>query len=65
MRTHLSIAVIGDSGVGKTSLLTQFIFSKFNPHYSSTIEDLYHTSLPLNDQTYTLDIVDTPGLDEF
>ena len=38
-----TVAVIGDSGVGKTSIITRYMFSKFSGDYSSTIEDFYST----------------------
>lgn len=42
-----SVAVIGDSGVGKTSLITRYIFTKFSSDYHSTIEDFYSIKIKL------------------
>jgi small GTP-binding protein len=68
--TKCSIAIIGDSGVGKSSILCRHIHSKFNAEYTSTIEDFYTTMAKVkgtdaDDKWYELDIVDTAGLDEF
>jgi len=43
-----TVAVIGDSGVGKTSIITRYMFSKFSGDYSSTIEDFYSTVVKIN-----------------
>eukprot|EP00347_Sterkiella_histriomuscorum_P019995 403339499 len=45
---RFNVAVIGESGVGKTSVITRHIFSKFRGEYSSTIEDFYSTFIRLN-----------------
>lgn len=36
-RALLKIIVLGDSGVGKTSLINQFAQRKFSPQYKATI----------------------------
>ncbi len=43
-----SVALLGESGVGKTALITRYIFSKFSGNYSSTIEDFYSTLVRVN-----------------
>jgi GTPase SAR1 family protein len=43
-----TVAFIGDSGVGKTSIITRHMFSKFTNDYNSTIEDFYSTIVKLN-----------------
>lgn len=45
------MAFIGDSGVGKTAIISRYIFSKFKNDYSSTIEDFYSTYIKLNQQS--------------
>ncbi|CDW77935.1 small gtpase [Stylonychia lemnae] len=70
-KQRFSVAIIGDSGVGKTSLINRYIFHKFNTDYNSTIEDFYSIQIKLpktkNDpeKTYVLDLIDTAGLEEF
>eukprot|EP00347_Sterkiella_histriomuscorum_P002786 403366804 len=66
----INIAVIGESGVGKTSLINRYIFSKFSTDYNSTIEDFYTTRvqiIPKNEsqpRNFTMELVDTAGLEE-
>ena len=43
-----TVAIIGDSGVGKTALVNRYLFQKFEKNHSSTIEDFYQTSVKLN-----------------
>lgn len=50
----LNVAFIGDSGVGKTSIITRYIFSKFSREYSSTIEDFHSTIVRLNSTSIKL-----------
>ena len=49
VKTKFRVAVIGDQAVGKSSLVTRFVFSKFPQHYTSTIEDLYSKTILPND----------------
>ena len=41
--TKLSVAIIGDSGVGKSAIMNRQIAHKFEDAYSSTIEDFFTT----------------------
>ena len=36
-KTLLKVIILGDSGVGKTSLMQQFVNSKFSHQYKATI----------------------------
>jgi small GTP-binding protein len=68
--THITdtfnVALIGDSGVGKTTLIKRFLYSKFSTNHETTIEDFYQTPIKAKDNNiYILDIIDTAGLDEF
>ena len=47
MQPRTSVAVIGESGVGKTCIITRYMQSKFISDYSSTIEDFYSTQIKL------------------
>ena len=65
---RFSVAVIGESGVGKSALINRFTTGSFNRYYSSTLEEFHNATMKLspNDQEdYILDIVDTAGLSEF
>ncbi|KAK4585376.1 hypothetical protein RGQ29_022867 [Quercus rubra] len=65
-RTLLKVIVLGDSGVGKTSLMNQYVHMKFNPHYKATIgADFVTKELRIDDKQVTLQIWDTAGQERF
>ncbi|KAK4280103.1 hypothetical protein QN277_011771 [Acacia crassicarpa] len=54
-RILLKVIVLGDSGVGKTSLMTQYIHKKFNQQYKATIgADFVTKELQIDDRLVTL-----------
>lgn len=58
--------LVGDSNVGKTSLLNKFIYNKFNNTYDVTIGvDLESINLNINDKVIKLQIWDTTGQERF
>ncbi|KAI3326673.1 putative small G-protein Ras2 [Xylariaceae sp. AK1471] len=59
------VAVLGDGGVGKTALTIQLCFKRFVGEYDPTIEDSYRTQATINDQTYTLEVLDTAGQEDY
>ncbi|KAE8706833.1 Ras-related protein Rab7 [Hibiscus syriacus] len=65
-RTLLKVIVLGDSGVGKTSLMNQYIYNKFNQQYKATIgADFVTKELQIDDKLVTLQIWDTAGQERF
>jgi len=64
--TTLKILIIGDSGVGKSSLLLRFTDDKFDPEQSATIGvDFKVKSLTVEGNTVKLAIWDTAGQERF
>eukprot|EP01126_Amoeba_proteus_P054057 TRINITY_DN661_c0_g2_i15.p1 TRINITY_DN661_c0_g2~~TRINITY_DN661_c0_g2_i15.p1 ORF type:complete len:190 (-),score=37.97 TRINITY_DN661_c0_g2_i15:458-1027(-) len=62
----LKIIVLGESGVGKTSLLVRYVDNKFNVATKSTIgADFLSKQIEVNDQAVTLQIWDTAGQERF
>uniref|UniRef100_A0A8C6PT38 RAS-like, family 10, member A n=1 Tax=Nothobranchius furzeri TaxID=105023 RepID=A0A8C6PT38_NOTFU len=58
----LSIAVIGAPGVGKTSIIRQFIYNDFSEVYTPTrTRYVYRPSVILNGNMYELKVLDVPG----
>lgn len=55
------IAIIGSTGVGKSSLCLQFARNKFPENYEPTIEDYYRKQVNLDGEMIMFDIIDTAG----
>nr|CAD7596271.1 unnamed protein product [Timema genevievae] len=57
---------MGAARVGKSSIISQFLYDKFNPRYRETIEELHRGEYELQDgASLTLDILDTSGAFQF
>jgi small GTP-binding protein len=62
MKREFSIVVVGDSGVGKSALLSQYLYRSFDPNYMSTIGiDIGFATRRLEDNTIRFKIFDTGG----
>jgi len=62
----LKVLILGDSGVGKTSLLNQYIDRKFSNQYKATIGAEFSTKeVMIEDKVVTLQIWDTAGQERF
>lgn len=62
----LKIIILGDSGVGKTSLMNQYVHRKFTPQYKATIgADFLSKDIMVGDRPVTLQIWDTAGQERF
>ncbi|XP_021887598.1 ras-related protein Rab7-like [Carica papaya] len=65
-RTLLKVIFLGDSGVGKTSLMNQYVYKKFSEQYKATIgADFVTKELQIDDKVVTLQIWDTAGQERF
>ncbi|KAJ4952138.1 hypothetical protein NE237_028970 [Protea cynaroides] len=65
-RTLLKVIVLGDSGVGKTSLMNQYVHNKFCQQYKVTIgADFVTKDLQIDDRIVTQQIWDTAGQERF
>ncbi|XAR62308.1 hypothetical protein NMG60_11017025 [Bertholletia excelsa] len=65
-RILLKVIVLGDSGVGKTSLMNQYVYKKFNHKYKATIgADFVTKELEIDGKQVTLQIWDTAGQERF
>ncbi|XP_071725282.1 ras-related protein Rab7-like [Rutidosis leptorrhynchoides] len=65
-RTLLKVILLGDSGVGKTSLMNQYVYKKFSQHYKATIgADFVTKELHIEEKLVTLQIWDTAGQERF
>lgn len=65
-RLLLKVVVLGDSGVGKTSILSQFVKKRFDPRYKATIgADFWPKEMDVDGNLVTLQIWDTAGQERF
>lgn len=56
------VVVMGSAFVGKTQIVSQFLYDKFSSRYRQTIEELHRGEYELPDESsLTLDILDTSG----
>ncbi|ELR23442.1 Ras subfamily protein [Acanthamoeba castellanii str. Neff] len=64
--TVLKVVLIGNSGVGKTSLMQQYVNKSFSLHYKTTIgADFLMKDLFVEDRAVLLQIWDTAGQETF
>lgn len=62
----LKIIILGDSGVGKTSLMNQYVNKKFSNQYKATIgADFLTKEVMVGDRLVTMQIWDTAGQERF
>lgn len=60
------LVFIGDQAVGKTSIISSFMYGSFETHYASTIGiDFVSKSVPVDDGTVRLQLWDTAGQERF
>ncbi|XP_012258210.1 ras-related protein Rap-2a isoform X2 [Athalia rosae] len=59
------IVVMGAAKVGKSSIISQFLYNTFSPKYKRTIEEMHHGDFNVSGIQLTLDILDTSGAYEF
>lgn len=59
------IVVMGPAKVGKSSIITQFLYGTFSSKYKRTIEEMHHGDFNVQGVHLTLDILDTSGSFEF
>ncbi|GAM28079.1 hypothetical protein SAMD00019534_112550 [Acytostelium subglobosum LB1] len=62
----LKVIILGDTGVGKTSLMNQYVNKKFSNQYKATIgADFLTKELMVDDRVVTMQIWDTAGQERF
>ena len=65
-KSQLKIIVLGDSGVGKTSLLNRFVTSEFSQTYKATIgADFMRKEIVIDEKHISLQLWDTAGQERF
>lgn len=62
----VKIAVLGGPGVGKTSIIQQFVCNQFTDEYIATEKrQCYYPSIIINDHMYEVKIIDCPVIPYF
>ncbi|RPA76590.1 hypothetical protein BJ508DRAFT_417508 [Ascobolus immersus RN42] len=62
----LKVIILGDSGVGKTSLMNQYVNKKFSSSYKATIgADFLTKEVMVDDRLVTMQLWDTAGQERF
>lgn len=65
-KSLLKVIILGDSGVGKTSLMNRFVNKKFSTQYKATIgADFVTKDVAVDDKYVTMQIWDTAGQERF
>ncbi|OWF43164.1 GTP-binding protein Rhes [Mizuhopecten yessoensis] len=62
---HCRLTVMGASCVGKSAIISQFLYDTFSSDYHETVEDLHRKEVDINGSKVILDILDTAGTHEF
>ncbi|RUS78063.1 hypothetical protein EGW08_014175 [Elysia chlorotica] len=60
-KSHYRLVVMGGAAVGKTAIISQFLYDQFVSEYKETIEELHRGEYDMNGVHLTLDILDTSG----
>ncbi|GAA5820351.1 hypothetical protein JCM11251_005588 [Rhodosporidiobolus azoricus] len=63
--TSLKIVVVGDGGVGKSSLTMSLLKRPFSEEYDPTVEDAYSLNLNVDGVEYAIELIDTAGQEEY
>ncbi|KAK2706404.1 ras-related protein Rap-2b-like isoform X2 [Artemia franciscana] len=64
-KKHYKVVIMGAANVGKTSLVSQFLYDTFTTRYKKTVEEYHRADYEIFGIPLTLDILDTSGSYEF
>eukprot|EP01132_Coremiostelium_polycephalum_P007780 gene7780-9578_t len=64
-KSNFKIVMLGEGGVGKTSISIRFVSDRFVTDYDPTVEDAYKKDYMLGDEEVKLEIIDTAGQEEY
>jgi len=65
-KTEKKVVILGESGVGKTSILNLYVKGEFMEGYQVTLGGSFiQAKVPLNEATVVLDVWDTAGQERF
>ena len=61
----IKCVVVGDGAVGKTCLLITYSKDEFPSEYVPTVFDNYSVKVPIDQETFSLELFDTAGQEEY
>ncbi|GAA5856853.1 hypothetical protein JCM8547_008875 [Rhodosporidiobolus lusitaniae] len=61
----LKIVLVGDGGVGKSSITMCLLNRGFSDEYDPTVEDAYSLNMTVDGVDYAIELVDTAGQEEY
>ncbi|KAF7191604.1 Ras-like protein 1 [Pseudocercospora fuligena] len=62
---RITITICGDGGCGKSSITLRLVRSQWTHEYDPTIEDSYSVTRSVDGSTYSLELTDTAGQEEY
>ncbi|XP_015928756.1 ras-related protein Rap-1 [Parasteatoda tepidariorum] len=62
---HPKVVVMGAAGVGKTSIVCQFLYERFPLDHIPTVEEMHKTVYDISGSKLSLDLLDTSGSFQF
>lgn len=65
LKDRYRVVVMGAAKVGKTSLVSRFLYDQFQSRYHPTVEELHEGCFDINGALTVLEILDTSGSYEF
>lgn len=65
MSGPIRVALVGDSGVGKTTLLQRWAYDRIVHAYEPTLEDTANGLVTIANQIRAVEAIDTPGNEDF
>uniref|UniRef100_A0A3P9H864 Ras homolog family member V n=1 Tax=Oryzias latipes TaxID=8090 RepID=A0A3P9H864_ORYLA len=65
LREELSLMLVGDGAVGKTTMIISYIFNGFNSEYKQTAFDVFTGLIHVNGVPIRLKLIDSAGQDGF
>ena len=60
-KTEYRVVVMGAAAVGKTCIITRFLYHQFVESYKATVEELHQGNYDINGADVTLNVLDTAG----
>ena len=58
---HTKIVLVGDTGAGKSCMISNYLNNNYDEHYVPTVLDVYQGQKSVNRTTMELEIHDTAG----